>query len=486
MRCRCSLSASALRPFVQLCENPHPHTIISMNSSDVSRVLSNARCSNHTRCFARVLSYMTQAPSESVSLTKLSFPFKMYTTPQSKIHTCCQSLLSYNPPPPIHHPYATSSSRGSYTKFSSTLFSYNFLDQPFSLPSSPDDYSIDVLSDYANEHARLKAKVAIPNKHGSFYPTVLDAFLNDPKWLSKCIEGTNPLRNGMTSESLRESMWRESRRGLNCREATQFFPSKVKSFLTHVMGKVLYGQYNGSKLPTQGQNDESNQVCEGQELPRPLSSLRVLDPCAGWGDRLAGFMAGNVDFYMGCDPNSDLFNGYENLKNWMKTAGSRTNVELINSPFENLDLSDYHEYFDLVFTGPPFFDFEKYTNIEGQSIDDCNDCNDWLSDWLFPMCIKSVAALKYDGILALYIADLFKPFVFVEPLCLFMEIWSCCKYFGPVSFISGRNLHRPIWIWKKGQSKSNDDVRVAEARKVFEKEYKVLYDKCCDQFDCHK
>ncbi|KAL0241649.1 hypothetical protein GEMRC1_006884 [Eukaryota sp. GEM-RC1] len=375
------------------------------------------------------------------STNNVSFPYKSLYTPQEAILAKCKSLLDFRPPQLATEEYGPSGNEKvfGFTHFHSSLFSYRFKDSYAAIPSTPNDYDVDVISDYANEEVRLEARVAKNTDTNTFYPTVPEAFFKNENFLFNAINSITPLKTGIDPESLRDAMWKFSRKGPHCREATSFFPSKVKGLLKTVFP----------------------------------NTKRVLDPCSGWGDRLLGSMASNVKHYVGVDPNSKLFPGYRKLEDWMKQVGSKTTVDMFNSPFESVDLAGFENYFDLVFTGPPFFTFEVYTEEVGQSVEAKTSCDEWIAGWLFPMVVKSLEYLKKDGHLALYIADLFKPYIFVEPLCLFIEIFCQCQFKGCVSFVSGRNAYRPIWVWQK--TGKQNPTRVEEAKRVFAQNYPELW-----------
>lgn len=64
-----------------------------------------------------------------------------------------------------------------------------------------------------------------------------------------------------------------------------------------------------------------------------LESRDVLDFSAGWGDRLAGFCAvPQTISYFGCDPNSNLFEGYDQQ---VKTYGSDKKIEMVDAAAED-------------------------------------------------------------------------------------------------------------------------------------------------------
>ena len=62
--------------------------------------------------------------------------------------------------------------------------------------------------------------------------------------------------------------------------------------------------------------------------------------------------------------------------------------------------------FDLVFTSPPFFDFEVYTDLPGQSIQGANNkLQTWLVNFLFVALSKAWDRLEPGGHIAIHITD---------------------------------------------------------------------------------
>jgi DNA modification methylase len=89
----------------------------------------------------------------------------------------------------------------------------------------------------------------------------------------------------------------------------------------------------------------------------------VLDPCMGYGGRLLGASA-EVSEYHGFDPSSQSIDGNNKLCSFLK---SKSNFEFkpTMKPFEDSDLKD--NFYDFIFTSPPYFDIEKYSHEDTQS-----------------------------------------------------------------------------------------------------------------------
>lgn len=96
----------------------------------------------------------------------------------------------------------------------------------------------------------------------------------------------------------------------------------------------------------------------------------VYDPCAGWGERLAG--CGSVGIkYIGCDINPALQSGYAEL---IQHYGFH-NIRTFCQDSATLDMTG--EDFDAVFTCPPYGSREVYTELGAENLSEA----DFLSWW---------------------------------------------------------------------------------------------------------
>ncbi|GMF43317.1 unnamed protein product [Phytophthora lilii] len=86
---------------------------------------------------------------------------------------------------------------------------------------------------------------------------------------------------------------------------------------------------------------------------RRFKAKSVLDPSAGWGNRMIAAMSMDID-YIGVDSNKKLRSGYKKM---YKTFKSNSNIEIITAKSQVVDYSKLS--YDLVFTSPPYFDIER-------------------------------------------------------------------------------------------------------------------------------
>ena len=164
-----------------------------------------------------------------------------------------------------------------------------------------------------------------------------------------------------------EEMWRQSRR-YGYKMATTYMPEYAKSIYEYFAPEI------------------------------------VLDPCAGWGDRMmAASTVSTIQQYIGFDPNEQLRAGYIEI---MNLSGAQhigdnplafSNQYLIHSiPFEHNQLES--NSVDLVFTSPPFFDYEIYNSTNPQY-------SNWIDEFYIPLFRESCRCVKPNKYVVMYIEN---------------------------------------------------------------------------------
>lgn len=122
----------------------------------------------------------------------------------------------------------------------------------------------------------------------------------------------------------------------------------------------------------------------------------VWDPCAGYGGRLMGAMAAGVR-YIGTDVEPETVSNNIRLAKAIGGVGYQVilcRAEVFEPP-----------QVDLVFTSPPYFDIERYSNSQEQSYKRYGTYKAWLEGFLRPVIQKSFDCLKPGGHLILNVAD---------------------------------------------------------------------------------
>jgi len=129
----------------------------------------------------------------------------------------------------------------------------------------------------------------------------------------------------------------------------------------------------------------------------PNGGIRYLDPTHGFSGRLIGaYCSGLVDEYVGIDLSKDTHNGSLKTVEWMKDL-SNMKVDLLEGDCLDI-MPQLGNYFDLVFTSPPFLDIEQYKGVPFQT-----NYGQWMDTFISPFCHACFRSLKSGGKLAVYL-----------------------------------------------------------------------------------
>ena len=177
----------------------------------------------------------------------------------------------------------------------------------------------------------------------------------------------------------------------------------------------------------------------------------VYDPCAGWGGRLMGFLASDCKEYVTCDPATKTYHGLLQLAGNLKDEQKK--VTILNCCQE--EYQPEAERFDMVFTSPPYFDCEKYSDEPTQSYIRYPTISRWVSQFLEPLIVNAWIGLKEGGYFVLNIANT-KNAPRLEDLS---QIYSQMVGFRMVdtillslSSISGKGVkYEPMFVFQKKQ-----------------------------------
>ena len=155
--------------------------------------------------------------------------------------------------------------------------------------------------------------------------------------------------------------------------------------------------------------------------------IKIYDPSSGWGGRILGAMAVRDDrtiHYIGTDPNPDNhYSGgtsrYSDLADFYNTKTYRSNsffsstntYEVYKLGSEEIrhdkDFQKHKGEIDLVFTSPPYFNREAYSDDENQSYKKYGSSYEsWRNGFLRPTLSTCVEWLRPGGYLLWNIADI--------------------------------------------------------------------------------
>jgi len=154
--------------------------------------------------------------------------------------------------------------------------------------------------------------------------------------------------------------------------------------------------------------------------------LNIYDPSSGWGGRILGAMSSKKTIhYIGTDPNTDNWIPELNKSRYEYVADFFNNEALETNPFweekkntyhyfqlgsehvgDHPDFQQYKGKLDMVFTSPPYFDREQYSEDDEQSFKAYPMYADWRDNFLRPTLTNAYESLRNDRYLLWNIADI--------------------------------------------------------------------------------
>lgn len=175
----------------------------------------------------------------------------------------------------------------------------------------------------------------------------------------------------------------------------------------------------------------------------------VYDPCGGWGGRMFGFIASNCKEYVCCEPSTQTVKGLNELANAYKNSGKQITVNAMCQE----DYTPEKEHFDMVFTSPPYFDCERYSEEETQSCIRYKTLSKWVALFLEPLIYNAWSSLKRGGTFILNIANV-KTANRLEDASLLLADMVGLKHMDTIrlalSSISGKGVkYEPMFVFKK-------------------------------------
>jgi 16S rRNA G966 N2-methylase RsmD len=135
---------------------------------------------------------------------------------------------------------------------------------------------------------------------------------------------------------------------------------------------------------------------------KKYSPKKVLDPTAGFGNRLIAACAVGVESYTGIDSNKELEEPYRGLCEFL---GSRSNTKTTMIINNALDIDYTTLEYDCVFTSPPYYTLERYNHMK-----DYGSKNEWNNTFYKPLIEKTYKSLSQGGTYALNVP----PVIYTE------------------------------------------------------------------------
>lgn len=233
--------------------------------------------------------------------------------------------------------------------------------------------------------------------------------------------------------------------------------------------------------------DDRNQITTEKQTPQA-----ILDFSAGWGDRLFAACIGDKK-YIGLDPNTNNTQIYDAI---IKNHGKPNMQKVIATGAEYISIPDLKihmtamdiKQFDLIFTSPPYFDYEIYADttqsISSYNVASTTGFDKWLTYFLLNVLMRYVPLLRDNGYIGIYIQDA-DSHNYLEPIGLFALAYA--EQLGlTVCGIISSTRYPFIVLQKVGTRavlpyKNSDNGKVFTKPSIhglFRKHYPVIYQLC--------
>lgn len=349
--------------------------------------------------------YGTDRIIKLIERRKLPFPYIKYRLSETEVDKMFHNLKGYEPKLLTGRQYEVINLKSTPFFKNEDIMKYKG-EYTLLVKDKEDYFKYNRLSDYFNEECRMDCRRYDQKISPKTY------FSNYPK---RVVYGAYSKYGRINLHTLRETVYRQTQ------ECTSFRPTLMVSAV---------------KL---------------------FNSTHILDFSSGWGDRLIGALAANVKYYCGVDPNPCL---HPNYKNIVKKFGKnrKTETKLIESAFEKLDKIPDKPY-DLIFTSPPYFILEQYTDYKDQSTKNYRNLDDWFNKFLKKSLDICWDKLVVGGYMIIIINNIRNYPDYVGKMIRERtrdyadDNLTVSTYMGLISYSEQNKDYfrspQPMWIWKK-------------------------------------
>jgi hypothetical protein len=132
----------------------------------------------------------------------------------------------------------------------------------------------------------------------------------------------------------------------------------------------------------------------------------IYDPSAGFGSRMGAALLSGYG-YVATDPNADLFPLLHNFYRFLLDSEyvTRDQEFKVFCQGSEVDISELHERCDFVFTSPPYFDLERYSEDSFASTRNYGNIRLWGKEYVVPTVVNIRKYLKPGSCAAINIKN---------------------------------------------------------------------------------
>lgn len=133
---------------------------------------------------------------------------------------------------------------------------------------------------------------------------------------------------------------------------------------------------------------------------------KILDPSAGWGDRMIAALASQVTYYTATDPNTMLQPAYQQIVETLGPLAGHMSIDNIRKTYKVFpkyfeEATIREGFYDIALTSPPYYTYEEYHNARLDL-----SYLDWLHQVYRPYLANMVKGVKITGYIVIYVGDI--------------------------------------------------------------------------------
>jgi 16S rRNA G966 N2-methylase RsmD len=131
----------------------------------------------------------------------------------------------------------------------------------------------------------------------------------------------------------------------------------------------------------------------------------IYDFSCGFGGRMLGALSSKNNYkYFGVEPNEETYNNLNKLGKYIeKTSNKEKIFKIYKQGSEDYFAKD--EYCDFIFSSPPYFNLEKYSEENSQCYNKFSTLESWFEGYVIPTIENCYRMSKKDSFYAINIAD---------------------------------------------------------------------------------
>lgn len=165
------------------------------------------------------------------------------------------------------------------------------------------------------------------------------------------------------------------------KKVLDYYAKNYNTYPTIKIWKRIYDLYYGSITIFR--------PLQAMEIYCRFKPTSILDFTMGWGGRLVGACALDLDRYIGIDNNMQLKEPYKNMVQLLKKVSS-TKIQLFFQDALKIDYSKLS--YDMVLTSPPYYNLELYNGTNQK-----RSKEEWNKEFYEPIFERTYKYLKWGG-----------------------------------------------------------------------------------------